>query len=143
MNKLIAICRRYREALAYLFFGGLTTAVNVGLFMLLSACTPLATGTANAIALTTSILFAYVTNKLWVFESRLGGLAALKEFAMFIACRAATGLMDQLIVVAGVDWLGTAVGLGESALWALGVKIFANVLVLIANYVFSKVLIFR
>lgn len=143
MNPIIRIWKKHREVLSYLVFGGLTTAVNVGLFMILTAATSLSTGTANAIALAVSILFAYITNKIWVFESSLTGVAALREFVMFIACRIATGLMDQAIVVAGVDWLGASIGLAESALWAGGVKIFANILVILANYVFSKLLIFK
>lgn len=143
MNKIIQIWKKHREVLSYLIFGGLTTMVNVGLFMILTGMTALSTGAANAIALAASILFAYVTNKIWVFESKLTGLAAVREFMMFIACRIATGLLDQAVVVAGVDWLGAAIGLAESTLWAGAVKVFANVLVIIANYVFSKLLIFK
>lgn len=139
INKMMKLWTRHREVLSYLIFGALTTVVNVGLFMALTAWTALPTGAANAIALAASILFAYVTNKLWVFESRLSGWAAILEFAKFIACRLATGVMDELIVVLGVDYLGPA----DNTLWALVVKIFANILVIIANYVFSKLLIFR
>jgi len=142
-EKMMKLWARHREVLSYLIFGVLTTAVNVGLFMLLTACTSLPTGTANAIALAASILFAYITNKLWVFESRLSGWAAIVEFAKFIACRLATGVMDEIIVVLGVDRLGAALSLADNHLWALAVKIFANILVIIANYVFSKLLIFR
>ncbi len=137
------IWKKHREVLTYLVFGALTTAVNIGLFMALTAWTELSTGMANGIANVTSVLFAYVTNKIWVFESKLTGWAAVKEFVMFIACRALTAVMDQGIVVAGVDWLGNMIGLQNSWLWGSGVKIFANVLVIIANYVFSKLLIFR
>lgn len=143
MKKLIEIWKKHREVLSYLIFGGLTTVVNVGLFMLLTGFTALSTAAANAIALAASILFAYITNKLWVFESRLTGWPAVVEFGKFIACRIATGFLDQFIVVLGVDWLGAMLGLNENALWLGGVKIFANVLVIIANYVFSKLLIFR
>lgn len=143
IRKLTEIWKKHREVLSYLFFGGLTTIVNVGAFMLLTSATTLSTGAANAIALALSILFAYVTNKLWVFESKLTGAAAAKEFLMFIACRLATGVLDEIVVIAGVDWLGGMLGLGESAVWALGVKVFANILVIIANYIFSKLLIFK
>lgn len=143
LNKIMKLWTKHREVLSYLIFGVLTTVVNVGLFMLLTACTALPTGAANAIALAASILFAYITNKLWVFESRLTGWAAVVEFAKFIACRLATGVMDEFIVVLGVDRIGPALGLADSALWALAVKVFANILVIIANYVFSKLLIFR
>lgn len=142
-EKLMKLWTKHREVLAYLIFGVLTTFVNVGLFMALTAWTSLPTGAANAIALAASILFAYVTNKLWVFESRLSGMAAMLEFAKFIACRLATGVMDEIIVVLGVDRLGPALSLSDNHLWALAVKIFANILVIIANYVFSKLLIFR
>ena len=143
MKKLIEIWKKHREVLTYLIFGGLTTVVNVGLFMVLTAFTALSTGAANAIALAASILFAYVTNKLWVFESHLVGWAAVVEFGKFIACRIATGFLDQFVVVLGVDWLGGMLGLAENTLWLGGVKIFANILVIIANYVFSKLIIFR
>ena len=143
MNKLIEIWKKHREVLSYLIFGGLTTVVNVGLFMILTGFTALSTGAANIIALAASILFAYITNKLWVFESKLTGWAAVMEFFKFIACRIATGFLDQFVVVLGVDWLGAMLGLNENALWLGGVKIFANVLVIVANYVFSKLLIFR
>jgi len=143
MEKIMQIWKKHREVLSYLIFGGLTTVVNVGLFMVLTAATSLSTGAANAIALAASILFAYITNKLWVFESKLTGWAAVVEFGKFIACRIATGFLDQFVVVAGVDWLGASLGLNENTLWIGGVKIFANVLVIIANYVFSKLLIFK
>ena len=140
MEKIRGYWEKYREVLTYLIFGGLTTAVNVGLFMALTLA-GMATGTANAIALAASILFAYVTNRIWVFESKKRGMAALKEFAAFIACRLATGVLDEAIVVFGVDVVGPMVSGGP--LWALGVKVFANVIVIIANYVFSKLVIFR
>ena len=58
----------------------------------------------------------------------------MKEFGSFVACRVATGVMDEIIMIVGVDVLG---------IWGLGVKIFANILVIILNYIFSKLLIFR
>ena len=62
MKKIIEIWNRHREALMYLIFGVLTTAVNLVLFVALTAWTRLSTGAANAIAISASILFAYVTN---------------------------------------------------------------------------------
>ena len=136
--------QRYHELLSYIVFGVLTSAVNIGLFMLLRAWTPLSTDIANALALTASILFAYFTNRKWVFESRLHGKDALMEFVRFIACRAVTALMDQGIVVLGITYLSEkAAALVPSAeLWEFLVKTFATVVVIIANYVFSKLVIF-
>ena len=142
MQKLIKIWQKHREGLMYLFFGGLTTLVNIGLFMLLSTFTHLSTGAANAIALVASILFAYVTNKLWVFESKLTGVSALLELGKFLACRALTALLDQAIVVLGVDYLGALLSLADSWLWAAFIKLLANILVILLNYLLSKRLIF-
>lgn len=142
MEKLRALWRRYREVLTYLIFGGLTTLVNIVSYWLLSRL-GLTTALANGIALAASILFAYVTNRIWVFESRAHGLDALKEFGRFILCRLGTGLVDQAIMVFGVDWLGPKLVDGDLSLWSLTVKVFANVVVIVLNYVFSKLVIFK
>ena len=143
MNKLKPLILKYREALAYLFFGGVTTLVNIASFALLKRA-GLATGVANAIAWVLSVLTAYFTNRRWVFDSRTHGAAALREFVTFVACRVGTGLMDEAIVVLGVDRLGPAIlPADRQALWALGVKVFSNVLVVVLNYVFSRLFIFR
>lgn len=142
MERIRALYQKYREPITYLFFGGLTTLVNIGLFTALTAWTPLPTALANALALAASILFAYATNRRWVFESRKTGLAALREFVLFVGCRVLTGFLDEAIVVLGVDRLGPSVPL-DPLLWATAVKLFANILVILANYVFSKVLIFK
>ena len=143
MNKLKSLILKYREPLAYLFFGGVTTLVNIASFALLMRA-GLATGVANAIAWVLSVLTAYFTNRRWVFDSRAHGAAALREFATFVACRVGTGLLDEAIVVLGVDRLGPAIlPADRQALWALGVKVFSNVLVILLNYVFSKLFIFK
>lgn len=142
MEKLKALFIKYREQLAYLFFGGVTTLVNIVAYGLLARA-GLATGWANAIAWVLSVAVAYVTNRAWVFRSHSRGLAALKELAAFVACRLATGALDEAIMILGVDHLGPRVAPGHLALWSLGVKVFANVLVIVLNYVFSKLLIFR
>lgn len=78
----------------------------------------LSTGWANGIALAVSILFAYFTNRRWVFLSRAHGRAALREFGSFILCRIGTGLIDQAIMLIGVDRIGASLfpspGLGLS-----------------------------
>ena len=142
MKTIRKLLTRYREIIVYLIFGVLTTVVNVGLFALLTAWTALPTAVSNAIALAASILFAYVTNRRFVFESQKRGAEAVREFAMFIGCRLLTGLLDEGVVLLGVDVIG-APSVIDAVLWATLVKLFANVLVVIANYVFSKILIFR
>ena len=139
MKKSIAgLYRRYREQVNYLFFGGLTTLVNIAGYALLRKLgvpSDPATWTATAV----SILFAYFTNRRWVFESRASGRAAWREFGSFIACRISTLLLD-----AGVMYLCvTLPGRGEDMTWCMMIKIATNVLVIIINYVLSKWIIFK
>ena len=77
MEKLKALVRKHREVLAYLFFGGVTTLVNIVAYNGLAAL-GLSTGVANAIAWVLSVLVAYFTNRKWVFQSRSAGAAAAK-----------------------------------------------------------------
>ena len=94
-----------------------------------------ATGLATAI----SILFAYFTNRRWVFESRAAGKAAWREFGSFVACRISTLLLD-----AGIMYLCvTLPRRGEDMAWCMLVKIATNVIVIVINYVLSKLLIFK
>lgn len=124
---------KYREQMLYLFFGGVTTLVNIAAYALLARA-GMSTGAANAVAWVLAVLVAYATNRVWVFRSGSRGAAAVKEFLSFIACRVGTGVMDEVIMIVGVDRLH---------LWGLGVKVFSNVLVIVMNYVFSKLFIFR
>ena len=80
-----------------------------------------------------------------VFESENSSRSAvMKEFASFVACRLGTGVLDQIIMVLGVDVLGPKIIPEPYAyLWSLGLKIASNVLVIILNYIFSKLIIFR
>ena len=77
METIKRLWQRYRDLLSYLFFGGLTTLVNIAVYWLLARL-GLTTAVANACALAASILFAYVTNRLGVFESRTHGADALR-----------------------------------------------------------------
>lgn len=133
MKKLWNLFLKYREAITYLFFGGLTTVINIAVYYICAAV-GMSTAIANAIAWILSVLFAYITNRIWVFRSHSSGKALMKEFGSFVACRVATGVLDEIIMIVGVDVLG---------IWGLGVKVFANILVIILNYIFSKLLIFR
>ena len=133
IKALIGLIEKYREQLNYLFFGGVTTLVNI-VVLEVFARLGCPTWLANAIAWVVAVLVAYFTNRKWVFESRSHGTQALREFGSFVACRVGTGVMDEIIMVVGVDLLH---------LWRPGVKIFSNVLVVILNYVFSKLIIFK
>ena len=73
------------------------------------------------------------------------GQAALAEFGQFVACRIGTMVMDQVIIWLGVSVLAphVAFAAANADLWAMGVKLFSQVIVIVSNYVFSKLFIFK
>ena len=141
-ERLKQLWAKYYEQLTYLIFGGLATLLNIVLAMVFrsfSMPTTLNTVLDNVIC----ILFAYTTNRLWVFKSRSRGADALREFGSFIACRLGTMVMDVAVMWLGADVIGPALlPAAWLGLWFLGVKVFSNVLVIVFNYVFSKKIIF-
>lgn len=132
-NVFIRLWRKYREQISYMLFGAVTTAANIAGYAVMSGLGA-STGVANAVAWALSVVTAYLTNRKWVFGSQSRGVTALREFGAFVGCRLATGVLDEAIMIIGVDVLH---------LWGLGVKAFSNALVIVLNYVFSKRIIFR
>ncbi len=136
---------KYREAILYVFFGGLTTLINILTYGVCTQLFSMGTGISNAIAWVLSVLFAYATNRKWVFESTARTPRELvREFISFVSCRLGTGVLDQLIMVWGVDVFGARfIPAPYADLWSMGLKVASNVLVIILNYVFSKLIIFK
>lgn len=135
MKKLLSLYEKFKEPILYIFFGGLTTLVNIGCYALLADLLHIHYLASNAIALVISILFAYVTNRIWVFESKKTGFqAVLVEFGLFIGCRLISALMDMLLMYLFV---------GLARMDDMLAKCIVQVAVIIANYVFSKIIIFR
>ncbi len=129
-----SLLQKYREQILYVVFGGLTTLVNLVVYYLCDLC-GMATVPATAISWVLSVLFAYVTNRRWVFESKVQGFPqVMKEMGNFFLCRALSGLMDLGIMALFVDVLHCP---------GMVVKVLSNVLVIIVNYVASKLLIFK
>ena len=146
VKKLVSqVFSKYREQISYIFFGGLTTPINIVVYGACTQVLSMSTGWANALAWVLSVAFAYVTNRKWVFESRADGARdILRECASFVSCRLGTGVLDQIIMVVGVDVVGQAIIPAQFAsLWSMGLKIASNVLVILLNYVLSKLVIFR
>ena len=135
---------KYKKMIADLFWGGVTTLVNIITFGL-CARMDLSTGLSNIIAWVLSVLTAYLSNRKWVFQSTARTLHEVaKEFISFVACRIGTGLLDQLIMVAGVDWLSPMFIPDDHAfVWSMGLKIASNIIVIVLNYILSKLLVFR
>lgn len=147
MQKLKDFIKKYYEGLAYLFFGGLATLLNLVVFAAFQAAfgTVFAAGIGNVLDNIICILFAYWTNRTFVFKSTNTGKAVLAEFGQFVSCRIATMVMDQVIIWLGISALGPVVSFSSAnpQLWAMGVKLFSQVIVIVSNYVFSKLLIFK
>ena len=142
ISKIKDLLVRYREVILYLIFGGLTTVVDWGLSFLLyyfwgeaiKANVLLIHG-ANVIAWAAAVLFAFVTNRIWVFQSKKKGfLPILGELSSFAGGRVMTLLLQEAMFVIFFDILG----INEFI-----VKIIAAVLVIILNYVLSKLFVFR
>ena len=118
----------------YLVFGVLTTLVNIASYWLFAHQLTLDTLTSTILAWVLSVLFAFFTNKLIVFESKGNGLKRfLWEILTFFGARALTGVLDTAIMVVFVDIL---------TLNDLGVKVASNIIVIILNYIVSKFVIF-
>ena len=158
LKKLWAAARAHGEALRYLVFGVLTTLLNMVLYGLFQALFGYAAANSwgNVLDNILCILFAYGTNRRYVFASRTRGREAAVEFGQFVACRLGTMVLDTVIMMVGGNWLAApGQGLvllvlgrwldagGALALWGIGVKAFSNVLVIVLNYLFSKLLIFK
>lgn len=125
---------RYSSQIMYLFFGVLTTLINVLVFVV-AIKLGFQTSLANILAWSISVLFAYATNRIWVFESKVKNLKSiLIEMAKFFFYRILTLGIDIAIVDFGVKILNQ-----NAIIW----KLIDNVVVIILNYVFSKVFIFR
>lgn len=134
MEMIKELYNKYREMILYLFFGGCTTLVNIAAYYI---CSKIGFGTAlgTVIAWVLSVLFAYVTNKKYVFESKACGFSAvLKEIVRFFMCRLATGLLDLAVMVVFVDYLRFNDML---------IKILSNIVVIVLNYIASKLMIFK
>ena len=126
---------KHKEKIAYLFFGVCTTVVNIVAFWIAGELCGLGTTTSNVIAWILSVAFAYVTNRLWVFESSaVTAQEVQKVIVSFFTCRGGTLIVDIVIMYIFVDLLHFP---------KMVIKVLSNVVVIIANYVLSKVVIFK
>ena len=135
MEKIRELFAKYKEQILYVFFGGLTTLINWGAYALCYNVLGVSNVPSVIIAWILGVAFAFVTNKIWVFESRsFDTKTVMRELWTFVAARLATGLLDLGIMYLAVDVLG-----GNGNVW----KLISNVIVIILNYVFSKLIVFR
>ena len=190
---MMKFLKKHWEVLSYLIFGVLTTLLNILLYALFNKLFgyTAANSWGNVLDNALCILFAYCTNRAFVFRSKTTGKAMAKEFGTFVTCRLGTMVLDAVIMIVGGNLLaaqgaalmeslfgsfltvsGSYTGAAASAaasvagvaiiggadgptavfvttritaqeIWGLCVKVFSNVVVVVLNYVFSKLIIFK
>lgn len=129
------ILKKHKETILYLFFGAFTTLVNIVSYLFFTRVISFNFMIANALAWILAVLFAYVTNKFFVFESKRIELRFLfKEFFSFVSFRLFSGVIEMAIMYVMIDLLFVN---------DIIVKVFTNIVVIVFNYLFSKMIIFR
>lgn len=141
MDSLKKLFVKYKEIIMYLIFGVCSTVVSWGSYALFVKAFSLSVELGNVLSWICAVLFAFVTNKLWVFESKTWEpKKAISEFVTFIGSRLITGVIEM----AGVPLL-VRLGLSQTIFGVDGMlaKVLVSVIVVILNYVFSKLIIFK
>jgi putative flippase GtrA len=132
LSKFAPFYKKHKSVLLYLLFGGLTTVVSIGTYALfLPVVSPLI---ANIFSWVAAVTFAYVTNRTWVFASKEKGLAIIQEAFAFYGGRVFTLGLEEVVLYVFITLLFFP---------PLTVKVFAQVIVLILNYVISKLFVFK
>lgn len=135
MNRLLELFKKYKEPILYIVFGGFTTVVNLVSYAIFTRLLDINDYIAIFLSWVLAVFFAYITNKIWVFESRsTNPKQLLKEIVSFTSARVATLGLEYVIMFVGVDLLHFNDML---------VKVIAQFVVIASNYVFSKLFIFK
>ena len=127
--------QKHREVVLYLFFGGITFFLNIILFAVLTGPLGMNELVANAISWVICVLFQFITNRTWVFQaatSSAGGF--FKQMASFFGGRLFTLAVEEIILAVFITWLRFP---------TMPVKIVAQVVVIVLNYIISKWFVFR
>lgn len=129
------LIKKHWDLITYLVFGVLTTVVNYLVYLPCYNWFGLGAAVSNAIAWVVAVAFAYLTNKPFVFRSHDWSMkVVLLELGKFLACRVGSGLLETGILLVTVDlmhWNGNVM------------KLITSVLVVLLNYVGSKLLVFN
>ena len=124
-----------KQLILYLFFGVCTTVINTICYGILYELLLVNNVLSTILAWLAAVIFAFVTNKVFVFESkRNNATEKLSEITSFFGCRILTGILDVVIMAVAVDYLKW-----NSLLW----KLISNIIVTIINYIASKFFIFK
>ena len=146
MNKIKELFQKYKTVIAYLFFGVCTTVVNwvayilfMTLFSSLGMNGELNIVISNVISWIFAVIFAFITNKLWVFDSKSFEKKKLfYEIWTFVSARLVT-----LLIETGILYLAALIFGSDNNIVNITWKIITSVIVVVLNYIFSKLIIFR
>ncbi len=140
-SRMMNLLTKNRELITYIIFGLLTTLVNWVVYSLLVELLSLPLTASNAIAWFSAVLFAFVTNKIYVFNSKSRKLSLiLREATTFFCSRLLSGVIEVFLPT-----LLFSVGLNQSLLGIKGFasKLAVSVIVIVLNYVTSKFIVFN
>ncbi len=141
MKKIISLYRKYEEIINYIVVGGLTTLVSLVvkwglLFTILDAKNAFQLQIAVVVSWIVAVIFAYVTNRIFVFKSKSKNI--LKEIVSFFGARLLTLGLEMLIM-----WFFVTLLKLDSDIWVLIWTMVAQVLIIIFNYILSKLFVFK
>ena len=123
-----------KETITYIIFGGLTTVVDFGVFGLLYYCLGINEIYANTLAWIVAVIFSFISSKLFVFDAKCFKLNTLvREFTGFVLSRIVTLVLTNAFLIFA----------GYISMNMLLAKTIISVFVIIINYIFSKLLIFK
>lgn len=135
MKKIKELFLKYKEVISYLFFGGCTFLVSIISFYIFNKVLSFNEHISNIISWILAVAFAFVTNKVFVFESKAKEKkTVIKELISFVTARLLTLGTEEIILFVGCNLLNID---------ALIVKIIAQVVVIVSNYFLSKLFIFK
>ena len=135
MHKIISYAKKHRDIVIYIAFGLLTTAANYLVFLFSLETLKMSATTSNIAAWIVAVLFAFLTNKPFVFKSKgWSRKVVIPEFVKFVACRIGSGIMETAFLFVTVDcinWNGTVL------------KLIASGFVMVLNYISGKCIAFK
>ena len=135
LKKIADLYRNYVSVMRYLIFGVITTIINIVTYVLCYNILNIPNLISNSIAWVISVLVAYLTNRKSVFNSNANTRREVFiEIIRFFVSRLATLVLDQAIMFITVDKFG----------WnSILMKIVSNIIVIIANFILSKLVVFK
>ncbi len=134
LRRLNGLYKKHKSVLLYIFFGGLTTVISIASFVVCDSFFGINELVSNVISWICAVTFAYLTNRVWVFNSKAKGKEILSEALYFCGGRVSTLLIEELLLLVFVTLLHFN---------STVVKVIAQFVVLVLNYFISKLFVFR